>query len=178
VVTFHGALATERPAQKGKVRARVLVLAGAADPFVPPAQVNAFKQEMKTAGARYEVISYPGAKHSFTNPDAGKYGMAAARLQRRRRPQVVGEDARAVQEDLALSADSRARRAWIARRNRVSRASFGSRAGAPRAVLGAAPVVNRARDLRLDVRQRAVHASLADLEQQRLHRVRGGVDVR
>jgi dienelactone hydrolase len=76
VVTFHGALATQSPAQPGKVKARVLVLAGGADPFVPPDQVEAFKREMQAAGARYEVVVYPGAKHGFTNPDAAQYGMS------------------------------------------------------------------------------------------------------
>ena len=76
VVTFHGALATTSPAQPGKVKARVLVLAGGADPFVPPEQVEAFKKEMQAAGARFEVITYPGAKHGFTNPDAAKYAMS------------------------------------------------------------------------------------------------------
>ena len=77
VVTFHGALATKTPAQPGKVKARVLVLAGDADPFVPPEQVEAFKQEMQAAGARFEVVTFPGAKHGFTNPDAGKFGIDA-----------------------------------------------------------------------------------------------------
>ena len=75
VVTFHGALATQTPAEPGKVKARILVLAGGADPFVPPEQVAAFEKEMQAAGARFEVVSYPGAKHGFTNPDAGVYGM-------------------------------------------------------------------------------------------------------
>jgi dienelactone hydrolase len=30
---------------------------------------------MDAAGAKYEVVSFPGAKHSFTNPDADKAGM-------------------------------------------------------------------------------------------------------
>src|SRR5919109_2474599 len=76
VVTFHGALATTSPAQPGKVKARILVLAGGADPFVPPEQVEAFKKEMQAAGAWFEVITYPGAKHGFTNPDAAKYAMS------------------------------------------------------------------------------------------------------
>ncbi len=77
VVSIHGALATKIPAEKGKVRSRVLVLTGAADPFVPGEQVAAFTQEMKAAGAKFEVVSYPGVKHGFTNPDAGKAGMDA-----------------------------------------------------------------------------------------------------
>src|SRR5213594_1170244 len=75
VVSFHGMLATKTPAEKGRIKARILVLAGGADPMVPPAQVEAFKKEMTDAGARFEVISYPGAKHSFTNPRADKAGM-------------------------------------------------------------------------------------------------------
>ena len=76
VVTFHGALATQHAAQSGKVKARILVLAGGADPFVPPEQVEAFRKEMQGAGARFEIVAYPGAKHGFTNPDAAKYGMS------------------------------------------------------------------------------------------------------
>ena len=75
VVTFHGALATQHPAEPGKVKARLLVLAGGADPFVPPEQVEAFRKEMQAAGAHFEIVTYPGAKHGFTNPDAATYGM-------------------------------------------------------------------------------------------------------
>ena len=32
---------------------------------------------MTAAGAKFEVVSEPHAKHSFTNPDADKVGMAA-----------------------------------------------------------------------------------------------------
>jgi dienelactone hydrolase len=77
VVTFHGVLAAKSPAEQGKVKARVLVLTGAADPFVPADQVAAFTQEMKAAGVQFEVVSYPGVKHAFTNPDAGKAGLDA-----------------------------------------------------------------------------------------------------
>ena len=76
VVSFHGSLGTQTPAQPGKVKARVLVLAGGADPFVPPEQVEAFRKEMQAAGARFDIVTYPGAKHGFTNPDAAQYGMA------------------------------------------------------------------------------------------------------
>lgn len=76
-VSFHGMLATENPAQEGKVRARILVFTGVADPFVPMEDVAAFGKEMKAAGANFEVVAYPGVKHAFTNPDAGKAGMDA-----------------------------------------------------------------------------------------------------
>ena len=77
VISFHGALATPQPAPAGQVRARVLSLTGADDPMIPPEQVEAFKQEMQAAGADFEVVTYPGARHSFTNPDAGTMGMDA-----------------------------------------------------------------------------------------------------
>ncbi|HXZ87922.1 MAG TPA: dienelactone hydrolase family protein, partial [Candidatus Binataceae bacterium] len=46
-------------------------------PFVPAAQVNAFEDEMKKSGADWQVISYGGTVHSFTNPEAGKIGNPA-----------------------------------------------------------------------------------------------------
>lgn len=74
VVSFHGNLATEAPAKPGVVKSKVLVLHGAADPFVPPAQVEAFKNEMDAANVDYTLIEYPGAVHAFTNPTATEYG--------------------------------------------------------------------------------------------------------
>ena len=75
VATFHGALATQHPAEPGKVKAKLLVQTGAADPMVTAEAVAAFDKEMKAAGANYRIITYPGAKHSFTNPNADKSGV-------------------------------------------------------------------------------------------------------
>ena len=77
VVTFHGALGTQQPAAPGAVKARLLILTGADDPMVGPEQVEAFKKEMTAAGAKFDVVSEPHAKHGFTNPDADKVGMPA-----------------------------------------------------------------------------------------------------
>ena len=74
VASFHGALAAVKPAQPGVVKAKILVLNGADDKFIPPEQIEAFKQEMKSAGADFQFISYPGAVHSFTNPEATALG--------------------------------------------------------------------------------------------------------
>jgi len=73
VVSFHGGLATESRAKPGSVKAKILVLTGADDKFAPPAQVEAFRKEMKAAGADFRIISYPGALHGFTNPEADSY---------------------------------------------------------------------------------------------------------
>lgn len=74
VVSFHGSLGTDTPASPGSIRAEVLVFTGADDPFAPPQTVQAFEAEMKAAGARYTLVSYPGVMHSFTNPDADRLG--------------------------------------------------------------------------------------------------------
>lgn len=72
VVSYHGTLATDAPARQGEVKAKILVFNGEADKMVPPEQVTAFKEEMEKAGAPYRYVGYPGAQHSFTNPDAGR----------------------------------------------------------------------------------------------------------
>jgi dienelactone hydrolase len=72
VVSFHGGLDTPSPAEPRRVKARVVVLHGAEDRFVPPEQVAAFEEEMRRAGVNYRLIKYPGAVHSFTVPEAGQ----------------------------------------------------------------------------------------------------------
>ncbi len=73
VASFHGGFAAVKPALPGGIRAKILVLHGADDKFVTAEQITAFKNEMKDAGADLKFISYPGAVHSFTNPDADMY---------------------------------------------------------------------------------------------------------
>lgn len=73
VASFHGSLAAVKPAEAGAVKAKILVLHGAEDKFTKPEQIEAFKQEMKNGGADFQFIVYPGAMHSFTNPDADEY---------------------------------------------------------------------------------------------------------
>jgi dienelactone hydrolase len=76
IVSFHGGLQTQRPAAAGKVKAKILVCTGADDPFVPIAQVNALAEEMTKAKTDWQIISYAGTVHSFTNPEADKIGAA------------------------------------------------------------------------------------------------------
>lgn len=74
VVSFHGTLATDTPARPGEVKARILVLNGGADSYVTEEQLAAFRREMEAAGADSRVITYPGARHAFTNPRADALG--------------------------------------------------------------------------------------------------------
>lgn len=75
VATFHGSLQSSLTAPKGGIKPRILVLTGAADPMIGSEQVEALRKELTTAGARFEVVTYPNTKHSFTNPDADKAGV-------------------------------------------------------------------------------------------------------
>ena len=68
MVSFHGLLATDLPAEPGKVTARILVCHGDADPMVPRSRVIQFWEEMDAAGADWHFHSYGGVKHGFTNP--------------------------------------------------------------------------------------------------------------
>jgi len=74
VVSFHGSLSTEAPAQEGSVLAAILVCHGAEDPFVQAEHVEELKAEMEAAKVDFTFIAYPGAVHSFTNPDADAFG--------------------------------------------------------------------------------------------------------
>jgi dienelactone hydrolase len=71
VVSFHGNLDTPNPDDAKNIKAKVLVLHGADDPYVKAEQVANFQQEMRTAKVDWQMISYGGAVHSFTNPASG-----------------------------------------------------------------------------------------------------------
>ena len=69
VVSLHGLLTTRLPAAAGDVAAKMLVLTGALDPYVPVADVAGFQQEMTEAGADWQVTVYGSGWHAFTDPD-------------------------------------------------------------------------------------------------------------
>jgi dienelactone hydrolase len=71
VVSFHGTLDTPNPADAQNIKAHVLVLNGADDPNVPASQISAFQDDMRKAKVDWQMISYGGAVHSFTNPASG-----------------------------------------------------------------------------------------------------------
>ncbi|MBE7558747.1 dienelactone hydrolase family protein [bacterium] len=70
VVSFHGGLASNLPPAERKLTAKILVCHGADDPAVPPKDINAFIEEMRRAGADWQMNIYGNAVHSFTNPAA------------------------------------------------------------------------------------------------------------
>lgn len=87
VVSLHGELSSPLPAQPGEIIAKVLVLHGDADPVVSFDSVIAFREEMRRAGANWQLTLYSDAKHSFTGeglisgdmPEAAFHPQADAR---------------------------------------------------------------------------------------------------
>ncbi len=71
---FHGSLAAVKPAEQGKVKAKIRVYNGADDKFIPQEAIDAFMDEMMAAKVDFQFVNYTGAVHSFTNPDATELG--------------------------------------------------------------------------------------------------------
>lgn len=76
VVTFHGALSKAAGVDSKPIKARILVLHGADDPYVPADQVAAFEQEMRDAKVDWELVKFGNTVHSFTDPDSHMAGKA------------------------------------------------------------------------------------------------------
>ncbi|MFJ5300089.1 dienelactone hydrolase family protein [Pseudomonas sp. NPDC088368] len=74
-VSFHGTLDTTNPADAKNIKGKVLVLHGASDPLVPKEQLPAFEAEMNAANVDWQLLSYGGAFHSFTDPHANNPGV-------------------------------------------------------------------------------------------------------
>jgi len=77
VVSFHGQPIAPSQAQIPRVKAKILMCHGAADPFVKTDALNQYTASMNVSGLDWQMISYGGAKHSFTNPGADKIGIPA-----------------------------------------------------------------------------------------------------
>ncbi len=75
VVSFHGALPAAPDEVKGKIKPQILVLHGHADNFVAPEVVQNFRNKLDAAGAKWEMNTYGGVRHGFTNPDAARHGI-------------------------------------------------------------------------------------------------------
>ncbi len=71
VVSFHGGLDSPTPQDARNIRAKVLALHGADDPYVPAEQVAGFEEEMRKGGVDWQLIAYGNAVHGFTNPAHG-----------------------------------------------------------------------------------------------------------
>ncbi|MBI5267132.1 MAG: dienelactone hydrolase family protein, partial [candidate division Zixibacteria bacterium] len=66
-----GGLSSASPDDAKNIKAQLLVLHGADDPYVKPEEVAGFEKEMTDAKVDWQLVKYAGAVHSFTNPAAG-----------------------------------------------------------------------------------------------------------
>lgn len=72
VVSLHGGLDTDHPAAPGSLAGLpVLILQGGDDPYVPDAQFETCRNELRAAKADWQAVIYGGAVHAFTDPGAG-----------------------------------------------------------------------------------------------------------
>lgn len=68
VISFHGLLDSINPPLKQSMTSKVLVLHGYEDIFVSPVQMIAFADEMSKANVDWQIHTYGGVQHNFTNP--------------------------------------------------------------------------------------------------------------
>lgn len=71
IVSFHGGLMRDEKRPITAIKAKVLVLHGADDPYVSEAEVKLFQTEMRTAKTDWQMVYYANAVHSFTDKNAG-----------------------------------------------------------------------------------------------------------
>jgi dienelactone hydrolase len=74
VVSFHGLLTTAMPAAPGVIKSDIAIYTGAKDPYAPRAELEALRQELTDAGARWQITEFGEAAHAFTEPEASTYG--------------------------------------------------------------------------------------------------------
>ena len=76
VVSFHGGPVPVPADAATKTKAKILICHGAVDPFVKKEELDALLKGLDDAKLDYQFVSYAGAVHAFTNPDADKIAQA------------------------------------------------------------------------------------------------------
>jgi dienelactone hydrolase len=71
VAVFHADLTSPTPQDDKNIKGRVLALHGADDPIVPAAEREKFEKEMRDAHVDWQLVTYGGAAHCFTDAKAG-----------------------------------------------------------------------------------------------------------
>jgi dienelactone hydrolase len=75
VASFHGSLPLPGEGEGDEIDPAVFVAHGNSDGFIPAERVQEFKAMLEQSGADWQMHVYGGARHAFTNPDAGRYGI-------------------------------------------------------------------------------------------------------
>ena len=77
IVSFHGSLIPASAEAAAANKAKFLVCHGAVDPLIKPEELAAFTKSMNDGKFDYQLVSYAGAIHAFTNPQADAIAKAA-----------------------------------------------------------------------------------------------------
>jgi dienelactone hydrolase len=77
IVSFHGSLIPAPAGTAAAAKVKFLVCHGAADSFVSKEAMEAFTRSLEAGKFDYQLISYAGAVHAFTNPAADKTAIAS-----------------------------------------------------------------------------------------------------
>jgi len=77
IVSFHGSLPVADESAFGKIKTRMLMAHGNADPFIARESLTKFQDTLDKAGANWNMITYGNVRHSFTNPRSDTRGMDA-----------------------------------------------------------------------------------------------------
>ena len=86
--SFHGGVGPDAAPDTGEEGqaaggyAPLVLFHGGADPLVTPDALAGFTRNAIAAGVPLGVVSFPAAKHAFTNPAADSYGMDATAYDR------------------------------------------------------------------------------------------------
>ena len=68
VVSFHGGLDARPLSDGAAIKAKVLALCGADDPYEKPEDMKAFEQQLRDNNVDYQIVAYGHAVHAFTDP--------------------------------------------------------------------------------------------------------------
>lgn len=74
VVSFHGGLDTPLPEENSKIKAPLLILQGAKDPYVPSTEIMKFSAQLRETEVVWTMGMFGQAASAFTNPAANNKG--------------------------------------------------------------------------------------------------------
>jgi len=76
IAGFHAGVLPGSAEDNSRIRGKVLLCHGDADPVVPVAQIRDFTADLSQAGVDWQLHLYGGVGHSFTNPEIDAWGFA------------------------------------------------------------------------------------------------------
>ena len=89
--TFHGGLKTPDGQDYSKAKGNLLIMHGSADTAITMADFAALTNELESAGASHEMITYSGAPHAFTAFGEDRYRADADKKSWKRFMEFLGE---------------------------------------------------------------------------------------